>query len=98
MAKRKKKWVVSSGDIREVAYAADQFEAWDTLRDRPAEEFGLVAEAEPDENGEPYPIRTSILMFRWHRDADAKRFIARMKDLEGIDTTAADLKAAGRSS
>jgi hypothetical protein len=92
----KKKWHIRSGDIREIVYAADQFAAWDTLRDRPAEEFGLIAEAEPDEDTDPYLVRTSLLMIRWNRDDDARRFVARGMEEGMPDTTAEDLKSAGR--
>ena len=77
-------------DIREVVYAKDQFEAFDMLRDRPTEDFGLIVEAEPNEDANGFPIRTSALMFRWGRDADAILAIQRAIEEGYPDTTAED--------
>lgn len=95
-----KRWHLKSGSISEVVHAPDQWAAYDTLRDRPAEDFGCIVVAEPDEGPDyAYPIRTSILMFQWFRDDDARRFIERMMELEDMpDTTDEDLAAAGRAS
>lgn len=90
---KKQTWIIGSGDIKEVVRAMDQFEAWDTLRDRPAEDFGLIASAEPNESSDPFHVRTSLLMYRWGRDADAKRFIERGIECGMPDTTDADMKA-----
>lgn len=83
-------WHVRTRLINEVVQADDQFVAWDTLRGRPAEEFGLIVVAEPDESGDPIPVRTSALMFSWGRDEDAARFIAAAVDQGLPDTTAED--------
>lgn len=95
------RWIVSSSDMREVVFAADQFAAWDTLRDRPAEEFSLIAKAECNESADPFLIRTSLLMLRWGRREDSRRFVERGVELELMpDTTeadAADLKVIGES-
>lgn len=92
-----KRWRVGSGDISEWVFAPDQFAAFDTLRDRPAEDFGCIVTAEPDENPDDMvPVRTSILMFRWFRDDAARRFIERMMEEGMPDTTREDLAAAGR--
>ena len=69
-------WHVHTFAIDEFVRAADQFEAWDTLRDRPLEEFGLVVTAEPDESGDPIFVRTSQLMFKWGREEDALATVA----------------------
>lgn len=76
-------WHVRSRTINEVVHAADQWEAWDTLRDRDAAEFGLIAVAEPDESADPIPVQTAALMRRWGRDEDAEKFdaLAREKGL-----------------
>lgn len=91
-------WQLRSAAIDEIVQARDQFEAWDTLRDRPIEDLGLVVEAEPDENADPIPVRTSGLMFRWGRDDDARAFIELAIANDLPDTTAADLAFAGRES
>lgn len=83
-------WRVKSGRIDEHVRAADQFEAWNTLRDRPAEDFGLIATAEPEEDADPIGAHTAGLMFSWGRDEDAVAFIA-MAVANGLpDTTEAD--------
>ena len=69
-------WLLKSRDIIRVVEAPDQWVAWDTLRDRPAADFGLLVTAEANEDGEPIAVRTEILMTRWGRDADAAQFHA----------------------
>jgi hypothetical protein len=93
---KKRRWHVWSREINELVYAADQFEAFDMLRSRPAEEFGLIVQAEVDEDAEPFPVRTSLLMYRWYRDEDARRFIELGLEHGMPDTTQEDLAAAGR--
>jgi hypothetical protein len=84
-------WRIRSGEIDELVRAPDQIAAWDTLRDRPLEAFGVVASAEPDESADPIYVRTSALMFRWGRDNDARVIIRMAVDLVGLpDTTVAD--------
>jgi hypothetical protein len=72
-----------SAFIDRVVRAADQWEAWDTLRDRPASHFGLIVTAEPDESADPIPVQTATLMRRWGRNAAADLFdtLAREKGL-----------------
>lgn len=74
-----KRWHLTSIRVDEFVNAKDQFEAWDSLRERPATDFGLIVAAlvsnETLDDG-CYLIRTSILMFRWGRDSDADRFVA----------------------
>jgi len=91
-----KRWRLKTGSINELVFADDQFAAWDTLRQRSAEDFGLIAQAEPDESRDPYLVRTSVLMFRWLRDDDARRFVSRGIEEGMPDTTLDDLRAAGR--
>lgn len=93
---KRKRFHLRSGSISEFIYAADQFEAYDTLKDRSAYDFGLIVEAEPDENDDPILVRTSQLMFRWRRDDEAKLFVQRAIQEGMPDTTEADLKACGR--
>ena len=93
-AARVRRWLVHSGDIREVVFAADQFAAIDFLRDRPAKEFGLIVVAEPEENGNPYAVRTTLLMYQWNRPDDAERFAALAQECGLPDTTAQDMAAA----
>lgn len=68
------RWHVRSAAINEVVPATDQWEAWDTLSDRGAQDFGLVTVAERNEDGDPFPVQTAALMRRWGRDEDAERF------------------------
>lgn len=87
---RPKLWHLRSRAIDELVQAADQFAAWDTLRDRPLEDFGLIVTAERDEDADPIGVHTSGLMFWWGRDDDAKRLIALAIENGLPDTTAAD--------
>lgn len=83
-------WHIRSGSIDELVLADDQLAAWDTLRERPASDFGLIVTAEPDESADPISVRTSALMFGWGRDEDAAAFITAAQ-LHGLgDTTEAD--------
>lgn len=76
-------WHLRSREIDEIVSAADQWEAWDTLRDRPPADFGLVVSAEPDERGddERIPVQTEALMRRWGRDDEAVAFHQAAVDL-----------------
>lgn len=71
-----KTWMLRSLAIREVVRAEDQWEAWDSLRDRPLEDFGLIVLAEPNEDADPIPVQTEMLMRRWGRYDDAVAFHA----------------------
>jgi hypothetical protein len=73
---RTRTWRLRSKGIDEVTRADDQFAAWETLRARPVEDFGLVVTAEPDESGNPIPVRSSALMFAWGREEDARAAVA----------------------
>lgn len=66
--------IIRTGEVNEIVQADDQWEAWDTLRDRPILDFGLIATAEPDESGDPILVKTADLMRRWDRDDDAEEF------------------------
>lgn len=83
-------WHVRSRAIDEVAAAADQFDAWDTLRDHPIEDFGLIVTAEPNESDDPIPIHTAALMYSWGRIADAEALIALAVQHDLPDTTEAN--------
>ncbi len=69
-----KTWRIQSRAIDEVVQAEDQFEAWNTLRDRSTPDFGLIVSAEPDENADPFYVYTSALMTLWGREEDAVVF------------------------
>lgn len=83
-------WHVKSGLIDEFVRAADQHAAFDTLRDRPVEEFGLIVTAEPDESADPIAIRTSALLFSWGREQDAEDCIRAARFAGLSDTTRLD--------
>lgn len=87
-------WRLKSNSIDSIVRAADQFEAWDTLRDRPLSHFGLVVTAEPDESGDPIPVHTSALLFSWGRDHEARMLIDAAVSVGLPDTTEADLEYA----
>lgn len=91
-------WRIKSGNIDRFIRASDQFEAWDSLRDIAASEFGVLATAEPDEAGDggTFPTRTCLLMFRWGRNSDARKFIKRGMELGMPDTTVQDRAARKR--
>ena len=88
-------WHVRSRAIDELVRAEDQFAAWDALRERPAEDFGLIVLAEPDESGDPISVRTSALMFSWGRDDDAKHFIS-LAVANGLSDTTEEDRRFGR--
>lgn len=77
-------WAIRSGKLVAMVRAADQFVAWDTFRHEDRYQFGLIATAEPNENGDPIPVKVSTLMERWGRIHDAEQFhaLARSKGLE----------------
>jgi hypothetical protein len=79
-----RRWAISSRRLFAVVEAHDQWEAWDTFRHEDRYQFGLIATAEPDEDGDPIPVKTSALMERWGRIHDAEEFhaLAREKGLE----------------
>ncbi len=70
------RWQLRSRAVNEIVVAPDQWEAWDTLRDRSIYDFGLVVTAEANESGdaESIPVHTATLMRRWGREADAEQF------------------------
>lgn len=67
-------WHVRSREIDEVVRAVDQWDAWDTLRDRSVYDFGLITTAEPNESADPIPVHTATLMRRWGRGDEAELF------------------------
>lgn len=87
------KWYVTSKNIDEIVEAADQWEAFDSLRSWPVDDFGLIVEAQPvrETVEESIGIRTSKLFARWHRVDEAKLFIATAIEL-GLPDTSADLE------
>lgn len=73
------KWYVDTKNIHTIVVAADQFEAYDTLKENPATDFGLIVTAQRVDKTEDegsYGCRTSLLMGkRWGRVEDAKLFV-----------------------
>lgn len=76
-----KTWVLTSKGISEIVRAEDQWEAWDTLRERDATDFGLLVSAEANESDDPIPVQTETLMRRWDRIADADQFHAKAREM-----------------
>lgn len=78
------RWFITTGRLSATVDAADQWEAWDTWRGEDRYQFGLIAKAEENENGDPIPVKTSTLMERWGREHDAEEFhaLARSQGLE----------------
>jgi hypothetical protein len=66
------RWRVRCGDIDLVVSAENGDEAFDSMRDRSIGDFGFLASAEPDENGDPYLILSEFLFERWGRRTDAE--------------------------
>lgn len=87
-------WHLRSGSIDEIVRAPDQWEAWLTLADRPVSEFGVLATAEPDEDGDPLLIRVTALLRVWGRDDDADTLTAAICELGYPDTTQKDREIA----
>lgn len=69
-----RRWLVKTGTIVQIVPAVTQWGAWNTLRSRPVEDFGLIVTAEPDDSGDPIPVHTSQLMRDWGRFTDADLF------------------------
>lgn len=71
-------WIIRSKDILETVRAVDQWEAWDTLRDRPMTDFGLIVTASPNDAPEDdrIGVQTEALMRRWGRVGEADQFHA----------------------
>jgi hypothetical protein len=67
------RWRLRTGTIDVTVVAEDQWTAWDTLRDNPTEDFGLIVLGTPDE-GDPVAVKTEALMRRWDRASDAQAF------------------------
>jgi hypothetical protein len=86
------RWTVTTRDLSIPVDAANQFEAFDALREFPRDAFGMVVEA-TDPVGRIYPVRTSLLMLRWNREEDAEMFRRRAITLRYGDSRAADLAA-----
>lgn len=67
---KKQQWLVRTKAVSVVVKAQDQWEAWDVLKERPLEDFGLICSAEANEDGDPIPVQTATLMLRWGRITD----------------------------
>ncbi len=71
-----KRWFIKTGALAAVVEADDQWAAWDIWRGHDRYQFGLICTAEPDEDGDPIPVKTSTLMQRWGRVHDEAEFHA----------------------
>lgn len=90
-------WVVQSGSMVEVVKAEDQWEAFDTLKERELEQFGMLVVATPEFGGdaEAIAVRTSMLFGkRWGRPDIAHRIIADAIEMGLPDTSEADIDVA----
>ena len=73
--KAMKEWHLRSRRIDEIVAAEDQFAAWNTLRHRPVEDFGLIVTANSTGNDDDtIGQHTSRLMLGWGRTEDAFAF------------------------
>lgn len=91
------KWDVTSKNIEEIVEAADQWEAFDSLSTRSADDFGLVVEAQPvnETAEESFAVRTSMLFARWNRPDEARLFVDAAIRQGLPDTSIADLGSRG---
>ena len=88
-------WLLTSAGGTAPVDADDQWAAFDTLKDEPLENFGLLVSASTDLSpGNTYGVRTSLLLARWGRIEDARTVIDRVIAAGGPDTSAEDLPAA----
>lgn len=87
------KWFLTSKDIDEMVEAVDQWQAFDSLQNRSADDFGLIVEAQPvkETRAESIAIRTSMLFGRWGRIEEAKQFIGVGVHAGLPDTTDTDI-------
>lgn len=88
------KWMLESREIDEVVEARDQWEAYDTLKDRPLGDFGLIVTAQPanETNEHAVGVRTAFLFgTRWGDPIAAKAFVERGIELGLPDTTEQDI-------
>ena len=94
---RAMKWYVTSKNIDEIVEAINQWEAFDSLSTRSADDFGLVVEAQPvnETEEESFAIRTLLLFARWNRPEEAQLFIAAAIK-QGLPDTSADLESGGQ--
>jgi hypothetical protein len=85
------RWTVGYAAGREIVEAADQHAAWNTLRNRPLEDFGLIVTAlrEGDDEGERIAVHTTALLLTWGRDDEA-RFLLDALAAAGVDDAPAD--------
>jgi len=73
-------WHLRSRGIDEIVVAEDQHAAWNTLRTRPVEDFGLIVTANATgDDGDTIGQHTSRLMLEWGRTEDAYAFAERAR-------------------
>jgi hypothetical protein len=87
------RWFVSTKDIDEIVEASDQWEAFNSLKGRSPDEFGLVVEVQPvrETSEAAIAVRTSKLFGLWGDPVIAKQFIEAAIALGLPDTTKEDL-------
>ena len=88
-------WTIRSRGFEVTISAPDQHAAWNTLRNRPESDFGLVVSAFPD-GGEDnlIAVHTSALMTAWRRNGGARRFRRHAIAMGLPDTAASDRRYA----
>ena len=66
-------WHITARNVDERVRAVDHWAAWNTLRNRPAADFGLLVSAlrEGLDDGERVSVTTQTLFYIWHRDDEA---------------------------
>ena len=90
------KWFLNSKNIDEVVEAEDQWEAFDTLRNRDVGDFGIIVTAQRTNvtMDEAIAVRTAALFGRWGEPEVGRAFIERGMELGLPDTSKDDLSLA----
>ena len=85
-------WIVGTARGKETIRALDQHAAWNTLRTRPIEDFGIIVTAlrEGDPEDEQVAVHTTALLLTWGRDEEA-RWLLDALTAAGLDDTTHDL-------
>ena len=64
-------WIVTTKSVERRVEAIDQHAAWNTLRQLPFDQFGLVVSANREGGADRDVVHTAALFLAWSRDQDA---------------------------